>query len=311
MKKKVGIVDLGTNTFHLLIANVGENTYEIVYRDHLAVKLGKGGINNGVITNDAIRRGVEALTVFRQILDLHQVTQVIAIGTSALRNAANSAEVIAIFNEETGIAVDIISGDQEAALIFLGVHSALKLGHEKSLVMDIGGGSVEFIIGNETEIFWKHSFEIGGQRLLEQFQHHDPITTEEVEKLHQYLAEALKPLFIALNHWKPSTLVGSSGTFDTLSDIFCLRQGIVKGKDDAETPLSLDGFYEIYHELLTKNRQQRMQVAGMIELRVDMIVVACCLIAYLLSIYKFNSIRVSGYSLKEGVLHDLTSANHS
>jgi exopolyphosphatase/guanosine-5'-triphosphate,3'-diphosphate pyrophosphatase len=307
MKQTIGIIDLGTNTFHLLIVRGGDNGYTILYRDHLAVKLGKGGINNGIITPEALRRGVEALTVFRKMLDSYHVGQVIAIGTSALRNAANSADVITTVQRETGIVVEIISGEREAELIFLGVQSALKLGIEKSLVMDIGGGSVEFIIGNEKEIFWKQSFEIGGQRLLELFQRHDPINSEEVKSLDEYFKSTVSPLFEALAYWRPTTLVGSSGSFDTLSEIHCLREGLPFHPDDPETPLTMDGFYAIYKDMLTKNRTERMTMPGMIELRVDMIVVAGCLIRYLIEHYAFRDIRVSSYSLKEGVLAELNS----
>jgi len=112
----------------------------------------------------------------------------------------------------------------------------------------------------------------------------------------------LLPLMEVLQLYKPSILIGSSGTFDTLSDIFCLRHDIHKSPEEIETPLSLEGFYEIYNDLVKKDRAQRMLIPGMIEMRVDMIVVASCLIRYILSRHTFTRIRVSTYSLKEGVL---------
>jgi exopolyphosphatase/guanosine-5'-triphosphate,3'-diphosphate pyrophosphatase len=102
--------------------------------------------------------------------------------------------------------------------------------------------------------------------------------------------------------------VGSSGTFDTLSDIFCIRKKIPRTFDESETPLSFQGFYEIYEDLIRKNRRERMQIEGMIEMRVDMIVVACCLVRYILENHRFEQIRVSTYSLKEGVLAKLARA---
>jgi exopolyphosphatase/guanosine-5'-triphosphate,3'-diphosphate pyrophosphatase len=97
-------------------------------------------------------------------------------------------------------------------------------------------------------------------------------------------------------------LVGSSGTFDTLSDIYCIKHDLLKKPDDTETPLSITGFYEVFEELLVKSRVDRMLIPGMIEMRVDMIVVACCLIEHLLKRYQFQNIRVSTYALKEGIL---------
>lgn len=293
---------MGTNTFHLLVAETGNENCRIIYRTKLAVKIGKGGINHGFITPEGLQRALDAMQEFKRISKELGTGKIYAFGTSALRNAKNSEEVILKIKSLTGIDVTVISGDQEAELIYFGVRSALDLGEEKSLIIDIGGGSVEFIIGNRSNIFWKESFEIGAQRLLEKFHHHDPILPEEIEALNKHLEKYLSPLIDSMNLHKPTTLVGSSGTFDTLSDIFCINHQIAKTPDDTETPLTIKGFYEIYHELIIKNRAARMRMPGMIEMRVDMIITACCLIKYLLEKYLFARIRVSSYSLKEGVM---------
>jgi exopolyphosphatase/guanosine-5'-triphosphate,3'-diphosphate pyrophosphatase len=299
---RIAIIDLGTNTFHLLIADVKESGYRIIYRDRLAVKIGMGGINRGVITESGLRRAMLALQSFRNTMDKMHTDKVYAFGTSALRNAKNSHEVVEKIKLVTGIEVNVISGDREAELIYFGVNAAVDLGDEPSLIIDIGGGSVEFIIANNKSIFWKESFEIGAQRLLEKFQHHDPILKDEVVALNQHLDQSLTNLRAMLELFKPTVLVGSSGTFDTLSDIFCVKHHILKTPEEVETPLTIDGFHEIQEELVLKDREARMLIPGMIEMRVDMIVVACCLIDYVLSIHQFSQIRVSTYSLKEGVL---------
>jgi exopolyphosphatase/guanosine-5'-triphosphate,3'-diphosphate pyrophosphatase len=170
------------------------------------------------------------------------------------------------------------------------------------MTVDIGGGSVEFIFGNQDGIQWKKSFDIGGQRLLEQFQKHDPIASDEVAALQTYLKEQLETLHEPLKKYDPKTLVGVSGTFDTLSEMFCHRQGLPYYADDSETPFDIAAFTPIYHDLLANNRSGRMALPGMIEMRVDMIVVACVLVNFILTIHKFENIRVSTYSLKEGVL---------
>jgi exopolyphosphatase/guanosine-5'-triphosphate,3'-diphosphate pyrophosphatase len=305
MQERTAIIDLGTNTFHLLIAERVKEQSVFIYRERLAVRLGQRGINEGIIQPDAIDRAIRALSSFKTTIDQYDATAIFAFGTSALRNAKNASEVVTAFKEKAGIDVSIISGDREAELIFMGVRSGLALGDDYSLVMDIGGGSVEFIIGNQKEIVWKQSFEIGAQRLLEMFHHTDPIPSQEIDQLNRYFTTQLSPLFNALAQWKPETLIGSSGTFDTLSDIYCLKHNLNKGADDIETPLTLQGFYDIYTELLIKNREARMAIPGMIEMRVDMIVVACCLINFLLGQYSFKQIRVSTYALKEGILASL------
>lgn len=301
MEKKIAIIDMGTNTFHLLIAETDEKGYHITYRDRLAVKIGKGGINKGLITEEGIHRALLAMQSFRNTIDQQGIYQVYAFGTSALRNAANCQEVVRRIKSVTGIDSNIISGDLEAEYIYMGVKAAMNI-DETSLIIDIGGGSVEFIIGNNDVVLWKRSIEIGAQRLLEQFQKNDPITRDEIQALDGYFEKTLVPLWEALDKYQPSILIGSSGTFDTLSDIFCLRHDIFKSPEEIETPLTLSGFYEIYEELIHKNREERMNIPGMIDMRVDMIVVACCLIRHILSVHAFNRIRVSTYALKEGVL---------
>ena len=306
MEHRIAIIDLGTNTFHLLIAEGGKNGYNIIYRDRLAVKIGMGGINNGIITEAAVHRALLSMQSFKNAIDQHKVTGTYAFGTSALRNARNGQEVANKIKEITGIEVNIISGEQEAHYIYLGVRAALGLGHDLNLVIDIGGGSVEFILADHDNVFWKQSFEIGAQRLLEKYQKHDPILPEEIQSLENHFETSLQPLFAMLKKHQPEILVGSSGTFDTLSDIFCITHDIHKSPDDSETPLSIEGFYEIHNDLIHKNREARMQIPGMIEMRVDMIVVACCLIKFLLKKHSFKRIRVSTYSLKEGVLSYLS-----
>ncbi len=304
MDKKIAIIDMGTNTFHLLIAAADSNGYDIVYRERLAVKIGKDGINDGIITEEGLHRALLAMQSFKNTIDQHQAGRVYAFGTSALRNASNGEEVVNRIKSITGIDATIISGDLEAEYICMGVRAAMNI-DEKSLIMDIGGGSVEFIISDNEKIYWKISLEIGAQRLLEQYQENDPIATGEIAALDRHFDQTLAALFEALEKHNPRILIGSSGTFDTLSDIFCITHDIHKSPEEIETPLTLDGFYEIYEDLLHKNREQRMQIPGMIEMRVDMIVVACCLIRYVLSRHSFNRVRVSTYALKEGVLATL------
>jgi exopolyphosphatase/guanosine-5'-triphosphate,3'-diphosphate pyrophosphatase len=302
MKRRVAIIDMGTNTFHLLIADVEDGGYSIICREKVPVKIGKGGINKGMITDEGKERALKALLYFKNELATLNCNVISAFGTSALRSAKNGKEVIDEMRLRTGIDVKIISGGEEAELIYKGVRAAVKLGLEKSLIIDIGGGSVEFMIANENEIFWKQSLEIGAQRLLEKFHRHDPMEENEIRELDDFLKNELQPVFTKLAEHRPKVMVGSSGTFDTLSEIYCVRNNISYSLDHPETPLTFQSFHEVYEELIRKDRAARLQIPGMIEMRVDMIVVACCLIRYLIENYSFEKIRVSTYSLKEGAL---------
>jgi exopolyphosphatase/guanosine-5'-triphosphate,3'-diphosphate pyrophosphatase len=306
-KKRLALIDLGTNTFHLLITDVtpGQEPQNLV-KIKEPVKLGEGGISHGEIAPPAYQRALNTLASFRQLIDQHQVTEVRALATSAVRNAANGAQLVRDIAEQTGIAIEVISGDLEAELIYYGVRSAMDLGTEKSLVVDIGGGSVEFIICDGEAIYWKQSYEIGAQRLLDKFFITDPIDEHAMEAEKRFLEEQLPSLTEAIERYKPCTLVGSSGTFDTLCDINSLKNGIDRNLDGSpEAELSLSCFYEMHEELLHKNRAERLAIPGMLEMRVDMIVVAIILIDHILENYALNKIRVSAYALKEGMLSQM------
>jgi exopolyphosphatase/guanosine-5'-triphosphate,3'-diphosphate pyrophosphatase len=307
MNQKLAVIDLGTNTFHLMIAETNGRKNHIIHREKVAVKLGKAGINQDIIQEDAIGRAILTLQNFKSKIDNEGVTSVHAFGTSALRNAKNSNAVIDKIKSTTGIDISVISGDEEAEMIYRGVKTALDLGNETSLIMDIGAGSVELILANETKTLWKGSFEIGAQRILELYKIHDPITSGEINQLDQFFESSLAEVHNALQSFPAVTLVGSSGTFDTLSDLYCAENNIRTCETDSETPLTLEYFYSVYYRLIKMNRTERMNMIGMIELRVDLIVVGCCLVRYILEKYKLKQIRVSSYSLKEGALAMLSN----
>jgi exopolyphosphatase/guanosine-5'-triphosphate,3'-diphosphate pyrophosphatase len=300
--QRVAVIDLGTNTFHLLIAEVHGKAMKILHREKVPVKLGLAGINQGMITPAAIERGRDCLLRFSELLQTWEVQRCQGFGTSALRSARNGPEVLAYLRQESGLDLIIISGEEEAATICSGVRAAVPLGNEKSLIVDIGGGSVEFIIADESTLFWKQSIEMGAQRLLELYHRHDPILPEEITSLEQHFQNSLTAVSDAMRLYAPTTLVGSSGTFDTLSEIYCTGLGIVFDEEAPETPLSLEAFLHIHQQLISRTRAERLQIPGMIEMRVDMIVVASCLIHYLLEHFPLRKICVSSWSLKEGVL---------
>ncbi|PLK45566.1 phosphatase [Emticicia sp. TH156] len=304
---KIAVIDLGTNTFHLLIV---ENN-QTLYRESIPAKIGQGGISQGIISEEGIQRALRVLKHFKSIIDSHDIEtkQVFAIGTSAIRNAANKDEFVNRVAEETGIIVQVISGDKEAELIYDGVKEAVPI-KETSMVMDIGGGSVEFIIGNADRILWKQSFEIGGQRLMDKFMKTDPVSMRSIQQMDDYFREQLLPLANACHQYDPKILIGSSGSFDTLIDMQYMREkGVLPEEQQVGFEYSIPEFYRAYDELVFKNHTDRMAIPGMIELRVDMIVVAVCLIKYVIQAFGINHVQVSRYSLKEGILSRIISGN--
>lgn len=306
MSQRIGVIDMGTNTFHLLITDIIEGKPLILINEKSAVGLGKGGINKGIITEEAIERALTTLRAFRVVLDSYGVEHVIATGTSAIRSATNKQQLIDCIKKEVNIDVEVINGEREAELIFRGVQQAIPMEEKTSLAMDIGGGSVEFIIGNSKEIIWKKSFEIGGQRLIERFHMHDPMREEDRIIMHEFFKSALIPLDEAIKKWKPTQLIGCSGTFDTLAEmnIQYHREKILL-ENQTSYLLSLADFKRLSNQMICSTRAERLGFAGMIELRADMVVVAICLIEHILKLIKTNTIMVSTYSLKEGVLYTM------
>lgn len=297
---------MGTNTFHLLITDIIDNKPVTLVNEKSAVGLGKGGINKGLITEEAMDRALTTLRAFRVILDSYAVMHVIATGTSAVRTATNKQQLIDRIKKEVNIDVEVINGEREAELIFRAVQQAIPMEDKTSLAMDIGGGSVEFIIGNAKEIIWKQSFEIGGQRLIERFHMHDPMREEDRLTMHEYFNTVLLALDEAIRKYKPVQLIGCSGTFDTLAEMNIQhhREKILL-ENQTSYLLSLVDFKRLRNQMVCSTRAERLSFAGMIELRADMVVVAICLIEHVLGLIKTNTVMVSTYSLKEGVLYTM------
>ncbi|GJM62032.1 MULTISPECIES: hypothetical protein [Persicobacter] len=300
----IAILDLGTNTFHLLVVDPAKDTFEVIYREKIAVGLGRGGINEGYITAEAQKRALNAMIRFRRIIKKLKVEHIHATGTSALRCAKNSLEFIELVKEKTGIEIQIIDGDQEAEYIYHGVKTAVKMKFFPSLIIDIGGGSVEFIIADKEGIHWKQSFEIGGQRLLDRFHQIDPIPEEKIEELNDYLDHTLIDLKLACEKFKPVEIIGCSGTFDSLVEIYHetdeYEHAITGFRTERTLPLM--SYLAIHKLLVGRNRDERLLVPGMVPLRADMIVVSSLLVKYILQEYHIKNIRVSSYALKEGLL---------
>ncbi|WP_157558671.1 Ppx/GppA phosphatase family protein [Microscilla marina] len=306
LQQRVAVIDLGTNTFHLLIAETTKQGFQKLYSDKVPVKIGEGGISEGMITNEAQTRALAAIDKINDILQQYKVpeSKIWVVATSAFRSAKNGQALADTIEERTGFKVDIIDGSKEAEYIYFGAKTALDIGDTTSLIMDIGGGSVEFIIANQKRIFWKQSFEIGGQRLLDQFMRTDPITELDIQRMNIFLEEKLWGMSEVVFNYSPKMLIGCSGTFDTLTEINDARypKGQSTRLSKTESEMDLDDFHEVYQALVWKGRSERLKVKGMVEMRADMIVVAVCLIRFIMDRYDLEHIRMSSYSLKEGLL---------
>jgi exopolyphosphatase / guanosine-5'-triphosphate,3'-diphosphate pyrophosphatase len=300
----IAILDFGTNTFNLLIAKRKERSFEIVYTGKQPVKLGRGGIQINRITPDAFERGYVAISNHMETIKKYEVREVRAFATSAIRNASNGQQFVNEVEKRFDFRVRVIPGDREAELIYKGVRQTFPMNNKKVMILDIGGGSNEFIICDEQGISWKHSFELGMARILELFELSDPITHEEIHALDAYFMHDLKPLLDIVKKEKPRTLIGASGSFDTFYAMIRHRARVVEDVGYSRQ-LAMSDFRRIHQNLIRSTHSERMNMPGMEPVRVDMIVPAAIFINLVMRECHIKHLVQSEFALKEGVISEL------
>jgi len=300
------IIDLGTNTFNLLIVKQYGEEYRIVFKTKIPAKLGAGGFAEKIITPDAFERGIAAIRTHQMTIREHRVENIYAFATSAMRDAQNGAEFVQEVENQTGIEINIISGDREADLIHKGVSRALEIGDEPELIMDIGGGSTEFVIANNKQVLWKHSFDLGVSRLFEHLRPTDPLTESDIRRFEAYLNEKLSILFEAVDKYAISGLIGSSGSFESLAEMILENAGNENGlRGKTEYVFTLQELKELHGKLIKSNANERAQMKGLVAYRIETIPLASTFINYMIKKFSLSKIRLSTYSLREGVISEL------
>lgn len=292
----LGVIDLGTNTFHLLIAELdGEGGFREIYRERRFVKLAEEGIER--IGEGPWQRGLAAMIAFAEQIDRLGAQRVRAIGTAALRTAVNGRQFVQAVGVRTGLTIELIDGQEEALLIHRGASLAVPFGPEPRLLMDIGGGSVEFILADAKQVYWSDSFPIGVAVLFRDFHHRDPLTEEEVAALRLFLAKALQPLHTVLQENPVTELVGASGTFDVLETYLVDRTNPV--------PLPVNRIAPFRDQLIHMPLADRLQMTDMPPARAEMLPVALVLLDVVIELAQIQYVHVSPYALKEGVLAEM------
>ena len=294
------IIDLGTNTFNLLVFERGSSGVQIHHSTELPVFLGKDGIEKGLIAEDAFARGIEALRKHMATAQEFGAVDVHAFGTSALRNARNAPEFVLRAKELLDLSIRIILGDEEADLILEGVRQAVPFTRKPALLMDIGGGSIEFILATEKAMMWKRSFELGATRLRERIPIGDPITVDEEARIAAHLDDRLEPLWAIIERHEPHRLIGSAGTFDSLAAMISAERGTTIADHATSLPFDALEFDALRERLLRMDRGQRSLVPGLPEHRVDTLPYALIAIERVLSAGSIRDLVWSKYALKEG-----------
>lgn len=299
---RIAVIDLGTNTCNLLVAQLENGGYKILHQSKQLVKLGDDKIRENEISAEATQRTIDSFYTHGNIIKELGVDYVKVIATSAVRTAENRIEYLEKLGESSGWLVKLVSGEREAELIFKGVLLAFGNFFQPSVILDIGGGSNEIILAHEKSIVWKESRPTGMARIINKFKLSDPIQSVEVEELKKYFAKEHQSAIRNCKQKQVEILAGCSGAFDTVADLI---DGIEPGKKVRITQeVPMEDFYKVYESLLKSSREERLQMNGMDYVRVDLIVPAVIFIECLISEIGIKKIIQTDFALREGVLYE-------
>ncbi len=296
----IAVLDLGTNTFNLVVASkASQGGLSVLRSAELPVFLGRG-IEDGILAEDAMERGLDALRAHLATARALGVERIRAIGTSALRNARNRGEFLRRAQAEVSLPVEVVDGDTEAELILDGVRLAVPLADRPMLVMDIGGGSIEFILATRHALMWKRSFELGVTRLRSRVPFSEPPTLAEELRLAAHLDDRLESLWAVIERHEPHVLVGSAGSFDSLADMVTRTRGDRLPSDALTLAFNDLEFAQLKDALMRMDRDARSRVPGLPAHRVDHIAYGLVAIDRVLNAGGIRQLAWSRYALKEG-----------
>lgn len=304
-ERNLAAIDLGTNSFHLIIVKVKpDGSFESLGKEKEVVRLGSGVEKADVITPEAFERGIACLKRFKALAEV-QDAEIRAIATSALREAKNREQFLERAEKEIGISIEIISGYEEARLIYYGILLGLPVFSKRILMIDIGGGSTELLVGERGEILFAHSLKIGAVRLTDRFLYGDPNTTAQIQECKLYIEGMLSPYKREIERLKPEIVVGSSGTVQSIANMILAKKG-------EEPPRTLNSFvftdkefFEI-REILNKadTLKKRTKIPGLDVRRADIIVAGSLVLEEIFKTFQLKSMTVSDFALREGIIYD-------
>jgi exopolyphosphatase / guanosine-5'-triphosphate,3'-diphosphate pyrophosphatase len=310
-------IDIGTNTIRLLVTETSDTTHRELYSGRTITRLGQDLDRTGMLAPEAQERSLNAIEMFSQIIVRHSVDRIAAVGTSALRNAANAADFITAVRKRTGIVITVISGDEEAKLTLLGVRRALAQakGHEKdtldaALVIDIGGGSTELIVTDQGKVQSLKSIPLGAVYLTERFLKSDPPRAEELDSLRSVVNKELEAWdreALIGKDVSPSSLSALAGTAGTITTLAAMDQALTE-YDAARingyilTRSSLDKLVEM---LSMSTLDARRKIVGLETGREDIILAGAVVAQEIMGRCGSLKMLVSDWGLREGIVFDL------
>jgi exopolyphosphatase/guanosine-5'-triphosphate,3'-diphosphate pyrophosphatase len=301
----IAAIDVGTNSFHMVIAIVNEKgVLNIISREKEMVRLGSSGKDMKYLQEDAINRGLETIYRFSKIAESHNAI-IRAVATSAVREALNKDDFTKKVKNEIGVEIEVVSGIEEGRLIYLGVIHALPLYQNKSLVIDIGGGSTETIIGTGEIIDFVNSEKIGAIRLTKQFCESGIYTKETVAEIREFILGEWSPILNQIKDIGFNKVVGTSGTIVSLSTMALLR-------NKQAIPDLLNGYtlpakdiLEVIKQITkARNVDEIAKIPGVDPKRSDILLAGSLILEVFLKELEIKEISISPYALREGIVFD-------
>lgn len=298
----VAVIDCGTNTFALNIYETPEGkTFKRIYKERYFVELLEEG--RAHIGDAPYARALNAHQKFAETLLKYDIHQLRAVGTAALRLADNGRQLMDEVLAKTGIDIELIDGLREADLIYKGVRLAMPQEKGPFLIMDIGGGSVEFVLCDAEKVFWARSFNIGAAILFDQFRPADPVQAETVSEMQATLTADLESLWAAAAEFPTLTLVGASGTFDVIAAMH--RPNRRRHEHLFELIDSSFFIDEVYQKLVFSSHKERLELHNLPHTRAKLIVGVIVLIRLVIDKLAIEQMAVSDYALREGCAWEL------
>jgi exopolyphosphatase/guanosine-5'-triphosphate,3'-diphosphate pyrophosphatase len=305
--RMVAALDLGTNSFHLVVARVRGTTYEVVTREKETIRLGHGGGDMKVLADDAIERGVSALRRMKRVADSHGAT-VRAVATSAVREAENAEVFIGRARRDAGIEVEVISGLEEARLIHLGVLQAVPAFDRRLLLVDIGGGSTEVLVGERGVTLAARSFKLGAVRLTDRFFPGGNCTPRAVDQCRTYVRSILAGFERDVAQHGFDIAIASSGTAETVATLVAARRGAGAVHTLNRFEFDRSELDAVVDELSAKRTAStRATIPGLDAPRADIIVAGAIVLQCVAEAFAVRAFTFSEAALREGVLLDTLS----
>lgn len=314
---KIAAIDVGTNSFHLLIGQVSaEGQVVAIERAKDMVRLGDSAFRGGVISPDAFQRAADALRAFKRLSERHHCDAIVAVATSATREADNGGDFVRAMRDETGIDLQVISGDEEARIIYLGARSVLPLGSKRVLLCDIGGGSVEVMVGDARELYFQRSLKLGVLRLVQRFKGDTP-TPDERMQLAEYCHRMLDKVAAPMQRIGFDFVAISAGTARALAELLAQQPPAGPGTGQGPAPAPVTGprvvrFADIYaleQRLCSLPSVERARLPGLDPRRVDSIVAGVILVRTLLESFHADEYVLCEAALREGLIYDYAARN--